>query len=59
MSLMSPRGRAEGPRAAMALVLAVQVATFVALGIYFIADGNWRLGVAQLLLAVVQAVIYA
>lgn len=40
-------------------VLGVQVATFVALGAYFIAHGSARLGVAQLLLAVVQAVIYS
>ena len=40
-------------------VLVVQVATFVALGVYFLTHGNVRLGVAQLLLAVVQAVIYS
>lgn len=39
-------------------VLYVQVATFFALGGYFLSHGEWRLGVAQLLLAVVQAVVY-
>lgn len=42
----------------MLFILGIQVATFVALGIYFCIAGNWRLGVAQLLLALVQAVIY-
>lgn len=40
-------------------VLAVQVATFAALGALFLHQGQWRLGVAQMLLAVVQAVIYS
>lgn len=40
-------------------VLAVQVATFVALGGYFLVTGNWRLGVSQVLLAAVQAIIYS
>lgn len=40
-------------------VLSVQVATFVALGAYYLAHGNTRLGIAQLLLAVVQAIIYS
>lgn len=40
-------------------VLVIQVATFVALGAYYVSHGNYRLGVAQLLLAVVQAVIYS
>lgn len=40
------------------LILWVQVATFVAGGVLFLRDGNWRLGVAQLLLAAVQSVIY-
>jgi hypothetical protein len=39
-------------------ILAVQVTTFLALGVRFLAAGQWRLGVAQLLLAAVQAVIY-
>lgn len=43
----------------MTYVLAVQVATFVVLGAYFLAAGNWRLGVAQILLAAVQAIIYS
>lgn len=41
------------------LILTVQVATFGALGFYFISEGQGRLGIAQLLLAVVQAVIYS
>lgn len=40
-------------------VLGIQVSTFVALGGYFLARHNVRLGVAQLLLAVVQVVIYS
>lgn len=35
-----------------------QAGSFVALGMIFILDGEVRLGVAQLLLAAVQAVIY-
>lgn len=41
------------------LLLTVQVSTFVVLGLRFLTLGEWRLGVAQLLLAVVQAVIYS
>lgn len=41
------------------VVLVVQVLTFVVLGVWFLQHHNWRLGVAQLLLAVVQAVIYS
>ena len=40
-------------------ILAVQVATFVALGVAFMVRGDWRLGIAQILLAAVQAVIYS
>jgi hypothetical protein len=40
-------------------VLCIQVATFVVLGILFIKQGDWRLGVTQLLLAVVQGVLYS
>lgn len=40
------------------VVLLVQVSTFTALGVAFCLDGHWRLGVAQLLLALVQTVIY-
>lgn len=40
-------------------LIVVQVCTFVGLGLVFLSSGQWRLGVAQLLLAVVQAVIYA
>lgn len=43
----------------MNAILAVQVATFLALGVYFLAAGDWRLGTAQLLLAAVQGVIYS
>lgn len=43
----------------LTLVLAVQVFTFVALGAHFVTHGEVRLGIAQLLLAVVQAVIYS
>lgn len=39
-------------------MLWAQVATFVAAGLWFLWHDNWRLGVAQLLLAGVQAVIY-
>lgn len=41
------------------LVLYVQVATFVFLGGYFLTIGEWRLGLAQILLAAVQAIIYS
>lgn len=41
------------------LVLAVQVATFVALGCFFLSRGDWRLGISQLLLATVQGIIYS
>jgi hypothetical protein len=40
-------------------VLAVQVATFVVLGGFFLLQHNWRLGVSQILLAAVQAIIYS
>lgn len=40
-------------------VLVVQVSTFVLLGIWFVNAGQWRLGVVQLLLAVVQGVLYS
>jgi hypothetical protein len=39
-------------------LLALQVATYVGLGVLYLTRGDWRFGVAQLLLAVVQAVIY-
>lgn len=41
------------------VVLSLQVATFVALGVMFIAAGELRFGLAQLLLGVVQLVIYS
>ena len=43
----------------MTIILAIQVATFLALGGMFLAAGQWRLGVAQFLLAAVQAIIYS
>ena len=43
----------------MLAVLALQVATFLALGILFMREGQWRLGAAQCALAFVQAVIYS
>lgn len=39
-------------------LLFVQVFTFVALGVVYIIEGQYRLGIAQMLLAAVQAVIY-
>lgn len=41
------------------LILAAQISTFVVMGIGFSAQGNLRLGIAQLLLAAFQAVIYS
>ena len=43
----------------IASVLVVQVVTFITLGVIFIARGDTRLGIAQLLLAAVQAVVYS
>jgi len=40
-------------------LLAVQVATFVVYGAVMLARGNWRIGVGQLLLAAVQAIVYS
>lgn len=40
-------------------LLAVQVLTYVALSPYYFSRGNWRLGASQLLLAVVQGVLYS
>lgn len=39
-------------------VLAVQVVTYIVLGVLFLDSGDWRFGVAQFLLAIVQGVIY-
>lgn len=39
-------------------ILGIQVLTFVALGVVYLCQGEWRLGAAQILLAAVQAVIY-
>lgn len=41
------------------IVLSLQVATFCWLGIHFLLTGQLRLGIAQLLLAAVQGVIYS
>jgi hypothetical protein len=43
----------------MTALLTLQVLTFVALGGWFLFQGNWRLGLAQLLLAGVQGVLYS
>ena len=40
-------------------VLGVQCLTFLLLGVYFLSRGDWRLGVAQLLLAAVELVLYS
>lgn len=40
-------------------VLGAQVVTYLILGVYFLSVGNWRLGVAQLLLAAVQGVLFS
>lgn len=42
----------------MKWILLIQVATFVALGVLFVHQGQLRLGIAQLLLALVQGLIY-
>lgn len=39
-------------------ILWVQVSTFIAGGLLFFREDDWRLGSAQLMLAAVQAVIY-
>lgn len=41
-----------------ALVI-LQAATFVGLGIILVAEGDWRLGAAQLLLALVTGLVYS
>lgn len=40
-------------------LLIIQVASYVALGALFFTQGNWRLGVAQWLLACVQGVLFS
>jgi hypothetical protein len=40
-------------------IIVLQVATFVGLGIYFIAQGTPKLGAAQLLLGAITVLIYA
>ena len=44
---------------AQTIIVGVQAATFVALGVLFVATGDWRLGASQLMLAAVQGLIYA
>ncbi len=42
------------------IVLAIQVTTYLVLGtIFLLTPGQWRLGVVQLLLAVVQGILYS
>jgi hypothetical protein len=41
------------------VLIGIQVVTFIAAGILFLQNGDWRLGTAQLLLALVQGVIYS
>lgn len=43
----------------MSVILSIQVVTFVVLGCMFLHAGDWRLGTAQLLLAIIQAVLYS
>jgi hypothetical protein len=40
-------------------IIVLQVSTFVGLGIYFIADGTPKFGIAQLLLGAITVLIYA
>jgi len=40
-------------------VLPIQVLTFVVLGTAFVLAGQYRLGIVQLLLAAVQAILYS
>lgn len=40
-------------------ILGCQILTFGALGVVFVLNGQWRLGVAQGLLALVQGVVYS
>lgn len=46
-------------KAFLGVVLAIQVVTFVILGGVFLARGDWRVGIGQLLLAAVQAIVYS
>ena len=39
-------------------LVVLQAVTFVLLGALLLLDGHWRLGVAQLLLAAITALIY-
>lgn len=41
------------------VVLAIQVSSFFALGAIFLSQGQWRLGTVQLLLAIIQGVLYS
>lgn len=40
------------------LLVGVQAASFVALGVLLLMERDWRLGAAQFLLAAVTAVVY-
>lgn len=44
---------------AQTILVAAQAATFVGLAAVFFAQGNWRLGGAQALLAVITGLVYA
>lgn len=46
-------------KAFLSIVLAIQVLTFIVLGIVYTVRGDTRVGVAQLLLAAVQAIVYS
>lgn len=41
-----------------AALVVVQALTFVGCALLFYAEGNWRLGTAQALLAIVTGVVY-
>lgn len=43
----------------LATLLVVETASFIGCGVYFFAVGGWRLGLAQVLLAVVNVAIYS
>lgn len=39
-------------------LLTIETLSFIGLGLYFLVTGQWRLGAAQVLLAVVNLVLY-
>lgn len=43
----------------MTVLLILQVSTYIGLGSLFLLAGNWKLGIAQLLLAGVQGLVFA